>query len=377
MQAQIRILMLEDMEEDAGLVDRVLHKAAIPFIRTRVDTEDSFIEALDHFKPDIILSDHSLPQFNSVEALKICAQKKIDIPFILVTGAVSEEFAVSCLQMGAVDYVLKTNLARLPQSVLHALEKHQAEKDRLIQAETLRKQNEELVKINKELDSLVYRMSHDLRSPLSSILGLTGLSKIEGHLSEENAKNYFELIEANVLRLDSTLSEIMDYYRNAKMVLKTEEIALEKLIYKSLDTLKYMKGFDSIEMQIQIQQDAPMYSDEYRWSIIIRNLLSNSIKYTDDQKEKSFVSIVASVNQQDAVLCIEDNGIGIQAEYLSNIFDMFYRATEKSYGAGLGLYIVKEMVAKLDGEIQVNAFSGQGTVVTVTIPNGNDQGLLR
>jgi DNA-binding NtrC family response regulator len=208
MEREIKILMLEDLEEDAGLVDRILKKADISFVRTRVDAEPEFIEALDNFKPDIILSDHSLPQFNSIEALRICGEKKIDIPFILVTGAVSEEFAVSCLKMGAVDYVLKTNLSRLPQAVVYALQQHQAEKDRLVQADILRKQNEELTKINKELDAFVYRVSHDLRSPLSSILGLTGLSRAEGYTNEESARRYFEMIEVNVLRLDETLPQI-------------------------------------------------------------------------------------------------------------------------------------------------------------------------
>ena len=98
MEKELRILMLEDLEEDAGLVDRVLQKEKIAFTRIRVDTQDEFIDALENFNPDVILSDHSLPQFNSIEALKICQERKLNLPFILVTGAVSEEFAVNCLK---------------------------------------------------------------------------------------------------------------------------------------------------------------------------------------------------------------------------------------------------------------------------------------
>ena len=87
-----------------------IQKEKILFKRVRVDTREEFVQALDIFKPDVILSDHSLPQFNSIEALKICQSKKIDVPFILVTGAVSEEFAVNGLKRGADDYVLKSNL---------------------------------------------------------------------------------------------------------------------------------------------------------------------------------------------------------------------------------------------------------------------------
>src|SRR5579864_4597434 len=109
MEKELRILMLEDLEEDAGLLDRVLSKEKIAFTRIRVESRDEFINALGSFDPDLILSDHALPQFNSIEALKIAQEKKPEVPFIIVTGSVSEEFAVSCIKKGANDYVLKSN----------------------------------------------------------------------------------------------------------------------------------------------------------------------------------------------------------------------------------------------------------------------------
>ncbi len=117
MNQAMKIVMLEDLEEDAGLIDRVLKKEKFSYTRVRVDTRDEFIDALEKFGPDLVLSDHSLPQFNSIEALQICKQQRPDIPFILVTGAVSEEFAVNCLKQGADDYVLKSNLSRLPLAI--------------------------------------------------------------------------------------------------------------------------------------------------------------------------------------------------------------------------------------------------------------------
>ena len=148
MERELRILILEDIEDDAVLVDYALKKEKFVFTRMRVDTREQFSDALDSFNPDIILSDHSLPQFNSLEALKICQNKKLDIPFILVTGAVSEEFAVNCLKRGADDYVLKTNLSRLPLAIRYALRQHRYESNRQAQEEVLRQQNEQLIKIN-------------------------------------------------------------------------------------------------------------------------------------------------------------------------------------------------------------------------------------
>jgi signal transduction histidine kinase len=365
----LRILMLEDLEEDAGLVDRALHKGDLKFERIRVDTAESFIQALDEFKPDIILSDHSLPQFNSIEALNICQQKNIDAPFILVTGAVSEEFAVNCLKMGATDYVLKSNLSRLNQAIKHALQKHNAEKDKLNQEETLRKKNEELIKINKELDTFMYRVSHDLRSPLSSILGLVGVARMDGNKAEEMAQRYFEMIERNVLRLDETLREILDYYKNARVELVVEEIDFMKIIDAVFELSKPLKGFEEIVTKVNVQQQPSLHSDSYRLSVILTNLVSNSIKYRDEKKVKQIINISIEVSEEQAVLEIEDNGIGIQEEYLPFLFNMFYRATEKSQGAGLGLYVVKEMVGKLNGRIDVSSEHGSGTTIKIFVPN--------
>jgi len=216
MERELKILMLEDHEDDAGLVDRVLQKENMQFRRIRVDTREEFIRAIDNFKPDIILSDHSLPQFNSIEALKICQSKKLDVPFILVTGAVSEEFAVNCLKRGADDYVLKSNLSRLPLAIRYALRQHRYESNRQVQEEMLRKQNDELTKINKELDTFVYSVSHDLRSPLSSILGLVNIARLDTHKTEVTVDNYFEMIERSILKLDETIREILDYSHNAR-----------------------------------------------------------------------------------------------------------------------------------------------------------------
>src|SRR5688500_2174415 len=107
MNKALRILMLEDIPDDAGLIERTLAKQKLNFVGKRVDTKEEFIESLDEFRPDIILSDHVLPQFNSLEALSICKRVGLNVPFILVTGTVSEEFAVSCMKEGADDYVLK------------------------------------------------------------------------------------------------------------------------------------------------------------------------------------------------------------------------------------------------------------------------------
>jgi signal transduction histidine kinase len=369
MEKELRILMLEDIEEDAALVDYALKKDKFVFTRVRVDTREQFTEALDSFHPDIILSDHSLPQFNSFEALKICQGKKLDTPFILVTGSVSEEFAVTCLKRGADDYVLKTNLSRLPLAIRFALRQHRYESNRQLQEEVLRQQNEQLIKINKELDSFVYSVSHDLRSPLSSILGLVNIAKLEGFRNPEMLNTYFEMIERSVLKLDDTIKEILDYSRNARGELTIEEIDVEKMIHNAFSQLQYLPGYDGTKKQVNVHNHSALYSDAYRLSVILLNLISNSLKYGDDVKDQKIIQVTATITPAHCTLQVHDNGIGVHSDYIDNVFKMFYRATDRSQGAGLGLYIVKEMIEKLAGTISITSELGKGTVITISIPN--------
>ena len=126
----LKILHLEDIPTDAELVERELKKGNIVFEKMVVDTKEDFVNALKEFSPDIIISDHSLPAFNSMEALKIVKNTGIKVPFILVTATVSEEFAVNVMQSGACDYILKDRLQRLPNAVLHAMDMYKLEEER-------------------------------------------------------------------------------------------------------------------------------------------------------------------------------------------------------------------------------------------------------
>lgn len=365
----LKILMLEDLQDDVGLIERALRKEGMSFSSRRVDSEEDFTQSLQRFQPDVILSDHALPQFNSLEALKICRKYAVNVPFILVTGTVSEEFAVSCLKQGADDYVLKSNLVRLPSAIHNALKQRHHEVKRKKAERTLRKQNEELIKINNELDSFVYSVSHNLRAPLMSVLGLINLVKLENKNADRSLQNYFEMMQQSIHKLDDTLKEILDYSRNARSALTISEVDVRKMIVESFEKLRYMDGSDAMEKSLTIDEDVAFYTDPYRLSVIINNLVSNAIKYRDVHKKHHELVVEAIMLEADLVLNFRDNGIGISEEYLSKIFEMFFRATERSEGAGLGLYIVKETVDKLHGTITVASVLGEGTTFKVVIPN--------
>jgi signal transduction histidine kinase len=365
----LKILMLEDLQDDVGLIERTLRKEGMNFSVKRVDSQEEFSEYLAKFQPDVILSDHALPQFNSLEALKICRKLAVNVPFILVTGTVSEEFAVSCLKQGADDYVLKSNMVRLPSAIYNALKQRHHEAKRKKAERTLRKQNEELVKINKELDSFVYSVSHNLRAPLMSVLGLINLVQLENKKGDQILNNYFEMMQHSIHKLDDTLKEILDYSRNARSSLNIREVDTKKMVEDSFERLKYMEGSENISKSIEVGNNMPLFTDAYRLSVIINNLVSNAIKYRDASKDHSLIKVHANITGTHLDMVLRDNGIGISQEYLPRIFEMFYRATERSDGAGLGLYIVKETVDKLHGTISVDSTKGEGTTFKIKIPN--------
>jgi signal transduction histidine kinase len=369
MEPELKILMLEDIEEDAWLVERTLQKDNIAFTRMRVDTREEFTEALDTYKPDLILSDHSLPRFNSIEALEICYRKKIKVPFILVTGAVSEEFAVSCLKKGADDYVLKSNLSRLPLAIHYAIRQRKYENSRKEQGETLRQQNEELKKLNKELDLFVYSTSHNLRAPLRSVLGLVNLSKYE--LAQNNVEalpQYFSLMESSIGQLDNTLKLILEYSKSSRLEDVLEEINFSQMFQGIFINLKYINGPRTISKITTIHPGHPFFCNKMRLSVVLLNLVSNAIKYYDPLKERPYVKIEVFQEQEQVRIIMEDNGIGISEDLQSRVFDMFYRATEKSDGSGLGLYIVKETLERMNGSILLQSKEGRGTTFTIRIP---------
>lgn len=358
--------MIEDLDEDVGLIERVLKEEEMSFISERVDTKDEYTEALKTFNPDVILSDHSLPQFNSIEALSILQQQGIRIPFILVTGTVSEEFAVHCLKLGANDYVLKSNLSRLPAALKNALQQHTSELKKKRAELNLLRHNKKLQKINNELDNFVYSVSHNLRGPLLSVLGLVQLAQRED--IEGKFAIYFGRMTKSIGQLQYTLKEILDYSKNSRSGLIRERIDMGSLLAGVLENLEYMDGFKKVSIHYKVDQQIDFRSDPLRIKILLNNLICNSIQYRNE-KVASFIDIKVVIASKMAHLRIHDNGIGIEKDILPRVYDMFFRGHKQSEGAGLGLYIAREAVMKLKGKINALSESGQYTTFDIMLPN--------
>lgn len=235
----------------------------------------------------------------------------------------------------------------------------------------LKQQNEELTKINAELDRFVYSASHDLRAPLMSIKGLLNMIKVDP--DEANVDQYLELIEKSVDKLDNFISDIINYSRNSRMDLMPMEIDFESLLQESIDSLKFMEGAHSVTAVKNINADVPFFSDYSRLLIIFNNIISNAVRYRDRWKDNSYLNVSIRVDERNATIHFKDNGVGIADEYIDKVFKMFFRANADSKGSGLGLYIVKSAVEKLNGTITINSKLGEGTEFVITIPNASSQ----
>jgi signal transduction histidine kinase len=236
---------------------------------------------------------------------------------------------------------------------------------RKVTEEKLLRTNQELSKRNTELDNFVYSVSHDLRAPIASVLGLINLAKKDNDVAMKNT--YLEKINNSALQQDNFIKEILDQSRNSRLEVKKEEIQFEPLIDETFNQLKFATSTGkSVEKVIQINQTAPFFSDRWRLKVILNNIISNAIRYRNGKDPVIRVNV--NVDGHRAMLEVEDNGKGIAKEHLDKVYRMFYRATDDGAGSGLGLYIVKETIDKLKGSIRIDSEIGKGTTVSIEIP---------
>ncbi len=233
--------------------------------------------------------------------------------------------------------------------------------------EELLRQNEELKRINTELDRFSYSVSHDLRAPLTSALGLMHLLKTEEDPAQ--SAHYVKLAEQCLHQLNNFIQEVMSLTQNARTDLAIEKVDLNKIVSEVVSSQQQTADQNQVVVHNDIKPGETLYTDRQRLSTVLNNLISNAIRYYRSNQEHPYVKITATVSAQQVTLCVEDNGIGIDEQHIKNIYNMFYRATDHVSGSGLGLYLVKETVQMLKGEITVRSQRNQGTTFTVILPS--------
>ena len=225
--------------------------------------------------------------------------------------------------------------------------------------------NENLILVNHELDRFVYSASHDLRSPITSLKGLIEITQLEEDIDQ--IREYLDLMHQSLARQDQFISDIIDYSKNKRKQIIIEPVSLSEIFDEEISQLMHIENANRIIFKKEIIADQ-IQSDGLRLKIIISNLLSNAIKYADTNKEEMFISIKTYNHDGFTKIEIADNGIGIKNEFKDHIFEMYF-GTNKNKGSGLGLYIVKEAIENIKGNISLISESNIGSTFTLTIPN--------
>lgn len=225
---------------------------------------------------------------------------------------------------------------------------------------------EQLIQANEELDSFVYRVSHDLRAPITSALGLSRLMQVEKDINEIN--QYAQLQERSLLKLDHFIREILDYSRNSRLFIQKSEIDFKALIEEIVTNLNQNSEYAKIRFQLKMENNYQFVSDAFRIKVIMNNLIANAFKFRNPYISRQLVEVQVTMGPTTQVKII-DNGQGIAEEHHGKIFEMFYRATQMNSGSGIGLYIVRESLKKIHGKIEVQSIYGEGSTFILTLPD--------
>ncbi len=306
------------------------------------------------------------------------------------------------LQRDAIDHLAENNLAQANNTILSFLFLLVAifiilsviyflfRKDMSMR----RKAERELLKLNEELESRVkkrtgqleenekkleykvnqlntfmYKATHDLRSPLVSLMGLIEVAGSEA-VNNPVLKEYFEMIHKSTGNMEKLLLDLVSVTNLAQGKLTVNRIYFNEMIAAVLDSLNHYPDFNKIVISKNISEEAPFHNDDKLLHSILQNLIDNSVKYRKhNSAEPSEIKIVVETNRQSLIINVSDNGIGIPVKAQEKVFEMFYRATSAASGSGLGLHIVKTSVEKMGGKITLRSTETTGTSVYITLPN--------
>lgn len=331
---------------------------------------DEGLEVLKQEEQDgpvhVIISDQRMPGMEGTEFLeKVQALYPASIR-VLLTGYTDMKSLIDAVNKGKIyRYLTKPwEENTLRNTIINATESYN---DKVF----LKEKVKELERANEELSRFIYSASHDLRAPLTTVIGLVKLLRSDERSDFD--KKIIENIDLSVKKLDDFVKKIIDYYKNERQENVIEKIDMNAIVDSILNSLG-LHNSQNITFHKNIDDTINFYSDSFRLYIIVSNLISNAVKYHNPNNPNPSIWYTFSADEQNCTIEIKDNGMGIEKEYLDRIFEMFFRTETSSLlaGSGIGLYIVKETVSKLNGSISVESEINHGTTFKVKLPLKNN-----
>jgi len=390
--SSLQVLCLEDSSRDAEIIHELLTDAGYDLNMDWTATEKEYVSFLRSVKYDIILSDFKLPGFDAFHALQLSIDICPVVPFICVSGSIGEETAIELVKKGAVDYVLKDRMVRLPFAIKRALDevkekeaRRQAEDERKKAEDALREYSirlEEMVEertrelrdaherlLSQEklavLGQLAGGVGHELRNPLGAIKNASYYLNMVLKESAPEVKEALQILEREVAASESIISSLLDFALPKPPNQRQVEIGL--LLQKVLPRIPIPSN---IEVVLQVDETLPDISaDSDQLSQVFRNIILNAVQSMPGGGKLVVTAKIASTGQLD--ISISDTGEGIQKENIEKIFEPLF--TTKAKGIGLGLAITRMLLKAHGGILLLQSEPGKGSVFTVRLPAGTGE----
>jgi signal transduction histidine kinase len=354
MEKVLQVLMLEDDPADAGLIQKLLQRSGLNFAASVVSDERAFLQALDVTTYDVVLADNALPQYSSLEALQVIKKKNLFVSFILVTGTVSEEFAVNIIKQGADDYILKTNLTRLPAAITKAIENKQTQKEKHFAQLELQELNEQLRNLSAHLQNVREEEQTRIAREIHDELGQM-LTMIKIKINSADKKMQRSIIEAKV--------NLAEAVKETDNLLKAIRKIVSGLRPTALDDLGLVPALEwhgrefanNTGMRVLFEYDDEQLKIEKNISTTLYRIYQESL--TNIAKHSSATEVKAELRFQEnnIYLSVSDNGKG---------FDPGEIKSKKTFG----LLGIRERLLLINGEMTLNSAPGKGTRLMVRIP---------
>jgi signal transduction histidine kinase len=359
MAKKIKILYIDDeMDNLVGF------KASLRLdyqVFTSVNVPGAIDYLIKHPDIRIIFCDQRMPFKTGVEFFEEI-RSRFPLPMrVLLTAYTDIESVIDAINRGNIFRFVKKPWNEA--DIISAIE----EANKFYEANSmLTVKNEELQRAYTELDKFAYSVSHDIRGPLSGILGAINVAREMYDIGE--MKEMLFLMEKSLKKLDTYILSMHDYYSLQRGELRITDIYFDNLIDEFKDIYKVLANTGEIKFTINVDQKEPFRSDLVPLKLILNNLLSNAFKYQNKENDNKFVDLNVEVHKGIVTIEVRDSGIGILGSHIGEIFNLFYRASSQEAGSGFGLYNVKSALLKLNGQIEVNSVLNQGTTFKVTIP---------
>lgn len=390
----LSILLIEDDETAAFLATRTIVGTGSDHKVTHVVRVEDALQELAHTPYDIVLTDLSLPDASGLESVDLLRTFNPDLPLIVLTSLESDEQALRALQAGAQDYICKHTMDAqiLALAIRHSIQRQKitAENTRLIseletQRQQLKQKNERLQTLVETAHRFVDNVSHEFRTPLTVVREYASLMRdgVLGEISDEQAE-FLDVIGYRVDDLNTMVDDMLDSSKLEVGLMGTHRIptTVSQIIERSLSGLQLKAQVRGVELRFDSDNDLPeVFCDPEKVGRVMTNLVSNAIKFCDEEQGLVEVSVQHAFGDADVRISVIDNGPGIDEEGLSVMFDRFQQlgtSTQSSTkGFGLGLNIARELVDLNYGTISVNSIVGEGTTFSFTIPVNDWKEIIR